>query len=338
MSQYSHSDFSIAILGCGKQAPKHISGLRRVPGVRLVLADAIPEAARALAEKEGLEWLPTPDAVFLDPRIQAVDICTPTSTHGDLIKDALASGKDFFCEKPLCAELGEARDILQSFRQSGRVGMVGYVYRFAPVFELAHRLCHAPEGSQDADVLGPIRFAHFRLGGRGSHQPWKHLRATQGGAANEMLVHMLDLALWFFGDPVGARLLQRALLRPEREFQGHQQKVDADDYIAIELRLHSGALVVCQADLLTPSFTQFVELQGDNGSFLGSIAAELPGFLFTSAANNGWQKGYNPLHFPATNLFEMQMAEFVRAVRARTQPDRCTVEDAVRIMEVMKGI
>ena len=142
----------------------------------------------------------------------------------------------------------------------------------------------------------------------------------------------------FFGEPAQVRLLQRALLRPQREFQGQWQTVDADDYIAAELRFASGILVVCQADLLTPSFTQFVELQGDCGSFMGSIMPEFPGFLFTSAVANDWKTGHNSLRFPATNLFEAQMAEFVRAVRARTQPDRCTVEDAVRIMEIMERL
>lgn len=332
------NELRIGLIGCGKQAPKHISGLRRLPGVRLVLADTIPEAAHALAEKESLEWLPHPDAVLTDASIQAVDICTPTPTHAGLIRGALAAGKDFFCEKPLCADLGEARGILESLRTHRQVGMVGYVYRFAPVFELARRLCRPDADSPEAGVLGPIRFARFRLGGRGSHQPWKHQRATQGGAANEMLVHMLDLALWFFGEPTDARLLQRALLRPEREFQGQWQKVDADDYIAIELQFASGVLVECQADLLTPSFTQYVELQGDRGGFLGSIMAEFPGFLFTSVAANGWKTGYNPLCFPATNLFEAEMAAFVHAIRTRKQPDRCTVEDAVRIMQLMEKL
>ena len=52
----------------------------------------------------------------------------------------------------------------------------------------------------------------FRLGRRGSHKAWKHRAQTGGGAANEMLVHMLDLALWYFGEPESATRLAGDIL------------------------------------------------------------------------------------------------------------------------------
>jgi predicted dehydrogenase len=60
------NETKIAVIGCGKQAPKHISGLRNIPGVKLVLADIDESVAKALAEKEGLAWVPNVDSVFSD--------------------------------------------------------------------------------------------------------------------------------------------------------------------------------------------------------------------------------------------------------------------------------
>ena len=126
----------IGILGCGKQAVKHIEGFRKIPGVEMVLADVQPNLAEKMAGEKGLQCLADPAAVFADPAIKAVDICTPTSSHLPLIRRAIASGKDFFCEKPLGATLEEVRRVKEESSTSGRVGMVGYVYRFAPAFEL----------------------------------------------------------------------------------------------------------------------------------------------------------------------------------------------------------
>lgn len=221
------NNIKVALIGCGKQAPKHISGLRKVPGVEIILADVQPAVAQELAAKEKLPWVASPDEVFVDPTIQAVDICTPTPTHAGLIMQALSTGKDFFCEKPLCQTAEEARSIAAKTTETGRIGMVGFVYRFAPVFELGHQILDGVAAGGSSPTLGKIVTAFFRLGGRGSHQLWKHRRATGGGAISEMLVHMLDLAMWYFGPISETELLTCDLLRPTRMIHGHLEQVDA---------------------------------------------------------------------------------------------------------------
>ena len=330
------TDTGVAIIGCGKQAPKHISGLRAIPGVRVVLADACPQFARALADKENLPWVERPEDVFSDPQVHAVDICTPTPSHLELVHAAIRSGKDFFCEKPLCESSAQASQVAVEMRNSNRVGMVGYVYRFAPVFELGKKLFEDAPASGSSHVLGPIRLAQFRIGGRGSHQLWKHRRGSGGGAANEMLVHMLDLAMWYFGAAREARLLGKKLLQPRREIQGRIEDVDAEDYILAELKMSSGVTAICQADLLTPAFTQFVEIQGDNGTFMGSIDPAIPSFVYCNKQVDGWKQGRTSLEFGRVNLFETQMSAFIHAVRTRSGAVRCTVDDSVLLLQSME--
>lgn len=330
------TDIGVAIIGCGKQASKHISGLRAIPEVRIVLADACPQFARALAEKENLPWVELPEDIFSDPQIHAVDICTPTPSHLELVRAAIRSGKDFFCEKPLCESSAEAGKVAAEMGNSNRVGMVGYVYRFAPVFELGKKLFEDAPASGSSHVLGPIRLAQFRIGGRGSHQVWKHRQASGGGAANEMLVHMLDLAMWYFGPVREARLLGRKLLQPRREIQGRMEDVDAEDYILAELQMSSGVTAICQADLLTPAFTQFVEIQGDNGTFMGSIDPAIPSFVYCNKQVEGWKQGRTSLDFGRVNLFEAQMSAFIDAVRTRSGAVRCTVDDSVSLLQSME--
>ncbi|RMD64180.1 gfo/Idh/MocA family oxidoreductase, partial [Candidatus Parcubacteria bacterium] len=187
-------------------------------------------------------------------------------------------------------------------------------------------------------VLGNLSVAHLRLGGRGSHQVWKHRKESSGGAVNEMLVHMIDLALWFFGKPERVQIIAHELLRPEREIQGERVRVDAEDYALVRLDYPGGFLVFCQADLVTPAFTQFVEIQGEHGSFMGSIQPDMPSFVFTQKAVGGYETGKNVLQFGPRNLFEAQMAEFVQAVRTRSNPDRNTIQDSVCLMEIMEKI
>ncbi len=328
----------VAIIGCGKQAPKHISGLRQIPGVEIVLADINEDLARELGEKEGLAWLKTVDEVFEDKSINAVDICTPTPSHAPLIKNAIEAGMDFLCEKPLSEDLDEAKELAELVEKSGRIGMVGYIYRFAPVFEQAKEILGDAMNTGNSMVLGDVTAAHFRLGGRGSHQVWKHMKAQGGGAINEMLVHMVDLASWYFGEMDKVEVLACDHLRPEREIQGKMETVDAEDYVIVRMKSKSGVEIVCQADLITPAFTQFIEVQGAHGSFVGSIQAHMPSYLFLEKDVAGYSKGKNDFNFGGRNLFEAQMADFINAVRKGEQPSRSTIRDSVILMETMMKI
>ena len=326
----------IGLVGCGKQAVKHIGGLRSSPEIEIVLADKDPSLARALGATEGLPSVEHPEDVFADPAIAAVDLCVPTPFHAPLIRRAIAAGKHFFCEKPLCESLADARDICRLVRHSRRVGMVGYVYRHAPVFQRACAILAGARETGTSPVIGKIAGATMRIGGRGSAALWKHRAAEGGGAVNEMLVHMLDLAIWYFGPIEEAEILMQDLLRPRRSIAGRLETVDAEDFVLARFRTRSGVPVVIQADLVTPAFTQTLEVQGDNGTLMASIQPEMPQFVFAVRAAGGYEAGHTALGGDRVNLFEAQMAAFVAAVRAGIPAAHGTLADAVQVMEAVE--
>ncbi len=326
----------IGLIGCGKQAVKHISGLRLCSGVEIVLADKDPAVARAFGEKEGLASVDDPGDIFADPAVAAVDLCVPTPFHAPLIRRAVAAGKDFFCEKPLCETLSDARDIHHLVQRSGRVGMVGYVYRHAPVFQRARAILDGADKTGVSPVIGKITVATMRIGGRGSAALWKHRSRDGGGAISEMLVHMLDLAIWYFGPIEAADLLMHELLRPQRSIAGRLETVDAEDFVLARFRTRSGVPVVIQADLVTPAFTQMLEVQGDNGSLVASVQAEMPQYVFAIRPAGGYDSGHTDLGCGQENLFEAQMAAFVAAVRAGVPESGGTLAASVQVMEAVE--
>ncbi|WP_169567974.1 Gfo/Idh/MocA family protein [Sneathiella limimaris] len=324
----------IALIGCGKQAEKHISGLRAAGIEDIVIADSNIDAAISLSEAQQLPVKSVEDAIS-DPEVKAVDICTPTSSHADLIRMSVANNKDWICEKPLCNTLAEAQELERITSERNLIGMVGFIYRFAPAFEEASRVFSSDRHS---DVLGNINSVSFRIGGRGGHRLWKHLKCERGGAINEMLVHMLDLAIWYFGKVISVEINDLDLRRPIREVEGIEQSVDAEDYVTLKVQTESGILINLQADLITPAFTQFMEVQGDNGSFFGSIQKEFPNYVYLISPAGGYKPGYNQIEFVTSRLFDVQMRAFVRAISSRNAPCRSTVADSVKVMEAMQLI
>lgn len=326
----------IGLIGCGQQAPKHISGLCAQDAIDVILADLDVTQAEALAAEKGLLCVGSVDDFFESSSITAIDIVTPTSTHAPLIRQALSSNKHFFCEKPLCETVSEANELARLTEQAGRIGMIGYIYRFAAVFEEIKKICGTIPETGMSDVLGRPVTAMFRIGGRGSKKAWKHTLETGGGAINEMLVHMLDLAIWFFGPVAEAELIRKDLLRPQRYIQGEIEDVDAEDFVIARFKTVTGFVYYVQADLVTPGFSQMVEIQGENASVMGSIVGNMPAFVNCIKAAGGYDAGTTQIESSTSNLFLKQMEHFVTCVRENTQPTICTLQDSVMVMEAVE--
>jgi predicted dehydrogenase len=328
----------VGVIGCGKQAAKHIASLKNIPNVEMVLSDIEIDLARDLAAKNRESWAESPDDIIADEKVQAVVICTPTHTHTSLIVRAIKAEKNVFCEKPLCDSMKEALELQRIEKQSDRIIMIGYIYRFVPIFEEGYRLFREQQQEGESLVLGRPLSAFFRLGGRGGHQLWKHQKVTGGGVINEMLVHMIDLANWYFGPLQKTEVISCDLRYPERIINGEKFQVDAEDFILIRFFGANGLEIFCQADLTTPAFSQYVEIQGENGSFMGSIKPDMPSYVYLKESRGGYISGKTELQYGRRNVLDMQMMTFIQAVLKRDFPNRNTVKDSLKLISIMDEI
>jgi predicted dehydrogenase len=298
---------------------------------RILLYDIVSERARRLAAQQGLAWVESLQSALCDPGVQAVAVCTPTPAHFQLLKQAFEAGKHAFVEKPLCETAAQARLLLAQSQTTDRKCAVGFIYRFAPAFEKLKELI----GSADRQgPLGRPIAATFRIGGRGSHAAWKHRRNEGGGAKREMLVHMLDLSTWLFGSEGRSELLVERLLRPNRLIDGCTIQADAEDYVVARASF-GGVEILLQADLVTPAFDQTVSVQGENGTFTGSIRPDLPASLFLQNESVGYQSGKTRFEFPEVDLVHAQMQDFVAAIRIPERSPRCPISESLRVMELL---
>jgi predicted dehydrogenase len=318
----------IAIVGCGKIAERHLHAYAKIDDVEVTVTDIVPRGAH-VARAHGVGWHDQPDALITSDAVDAVDICTPTPSHFGFITQALDAGKHVFCEKPVARDMQEAEAIRDRAAQSPGELMVGYLYRFHPAFQFVRRLV-------DADVLGDVYFAGFRLGGRGSHKAWKHRVETGGGAGNEMLVHMLDLALWYFGEPWTVSNLWTDTLLPQRRIEGAHVHADAEDFILLRLQMGGDVSVLCQSDLVTPGYMNHVELQGTNGSVFTTILPHLPTTLFLREPAGGYDRGEHEMRFPQVDLFALELQHFVNVCGGEGQRLN-SVDDSLRLMAIVEA-
>ena len=319
----------VAIIGCGRIAERHLDAYRKLDDVEVIVSDQDLAAAQQLADSMHVAWSPSPTQLLEASDVDAVDVCVPTVAHAQLVLTALAADKHVFCEKPLCLTLAEGQAIARAQQAAGKLVMVGYLYRFHPAFEFAKQVL-------DDGVIGRPHFGLFRLGGRGSHRSWKHTASAGGGATLEVMVHSLDLVNWLLGPVDDVQVLARETLLDERTIAGQRHAVDAEDYVVARLRA-GGTEVLCQSDMLTPSYMNYVEVHGSNGTLFTSILHYLPTVVYCRETRGIFNIGNNIQHFSPVNLFDLEIGYFVRALRQDIAP-RNGIDDSLAVLSVVDQI
>ena len=103
------------------------------------------------ADYDGVRRTRDIEALWADPAITRVAIAAPAVLHHRLARAALLAGKDVFVEKPLCLDLGEARELIALAREKGRILMVGHLLQYHPIVRHLQQLVASGE-------LGPLHY------------------------------------------------------------------------------------------------------------------------------------------------------------------------------------
>jgi len=177
----------VAVFGAGRIGRIHASNLAALPGVQLdAICDPSAEAASDLAQSLGAK-VSTIEAVLADKQINAIAICSPTTTHSDLITRAAAAGKHIFCEKPVDLSVPRAQACAEAVKAAGVACMIGFQRRFDPTFnEASRRLAAGDIGNAEMLIITS----------RDPGAPPAEYIKESGGIFRDMLIHDLDVFRW----------------------------------------------------------------------------------------------------------------------------------------------
>jgi predicted dehydrogenase len=158
--------------------------------------------------------------------VDVVTIGTPDHWHAKIVIDALRSGKDVYCEKPLTLTIAEGKLICRTVRETGRVVQVGTQQRseYDGLFLQAVALARsgrlgknlravasvgaAPRGGPFAATTPPPTLDwEFWLGQspqvpycpQRSHYDFRWWFEYSGGQVTYWGVHHVDIAMWAMG-------------------------------------------------------------------------------------------------------------------------------------------
>ncbi len=247
----------VALVGCGRIGPVHANALKELPFTELVMTmDVIKERAEAVAQEYGGEPTDSLEAVLTNPKVQAVEICTPHYTHVDIALSALAAGKHVLVEKPMAINVSDAHRLIDYAEASGlQLGVI-----FQNRYNASSQAVKEAIGKGE---LGRLRGARafvtwHRDDEYYNSDPWRGTWSQEGGGVLvNQTIHTLDLMQWLMGE------LQTVSARCRR--WGHKQ-IEVEDTAEAYFRFAGGAVGCFYANTCYPTDEPiFLEIVGDKG-------------------------------------------------------------------------
>jgi predicted dehydrogenase len=255
----------VGIIGCGFISQLHSRALRGILDAGLVDAavvaacDADLARAQSCATAHGAT-LATTDAAEVLAAVDAVWICTPTSSHRGLVEAAAGAGVAIFCEKPLATNLADAEAMASA--AAAVPSQVGLVLRTSPAYTALAELVHG--GSLGAPMAVVFRDDQY-LPNQGQYaSAWRaDVTVAGGGTLIEHSIHDLDVLRWLLGDAtsVVARTANHA---------GH---LGIEDVATATITFESGAIASLTSvwhQILTRPSTRSLEVICERG--IASVA------------------------------------------------------------------
>jgi myo-inositol 2-dehydrogenase/D-chiro-inositol 1-dehydrogenase len=192
----SEKKLHIGIIGAGRIGRVHAETLAfRLPEAQIVaITDVNRESAQLLAARCGIPKIAESSAaIFADPGIDAVLICSSTDTHADLIVEAAKAGKHIFCEKPIAHSLVQIDRALAAVKAAGVQLQIGFNRRFDANFARVRQAVVSGE-------IGKPSLMHIISRDPGP-PPLSYIRVS-GGMFMDMTIHDFDMARFLIGDEV----------------------------------------------------------------------------------------------------------------------------------------
>jgi predicted dehydrogenase len=316
----------IGVIGLGAVAQMiHLPILSKMKEVEIVaLCDTEKLKARHLAARYGAKSSHTDPAEMLKSvELDAVDICTPTSSHRDLALLAIESGVDALVEKPIARNYPEAVEIATAAAKSQRKVMVGMNNRFRPDSMVLKNFVENGE-------LGKIFYVKTGwLRKQSVTSPWFLRKEHSGGGVFlDLGIAVMDLALWLTGFPEAKRVTASNYSLMTK---------GVEDTSTAFITMDNNVTVVVEASwsLQTESDFFYCELFGTEGSarvnplrinkqMHGNLVNVTP--LKMDTPQNMYRRSY-----------ESELKHFLGAVRG-LHPMISTADDALKRMKIIDGI
>jgi predicted dehydrogenase len=299
---------NIGVIGIGHLGNYHLQKYQKLENCEIVaVADPLSDRAKKAADIYKCEAF-TDHNAMLD-KVDAVSIAVPTGEHHKIARDFLAAGVDVLIEKPICATLEEADELIGLAKKKNLILQVGFVERFNPAIMALEKV-----------MTRPVFIESHRL------HPFFE-RGTDVDVILDLMIHDLDIILKFVDSPL------RSV-----EAVGVPFLSDKIDISNVRLSFDSGCIANITASRISAKTMQKIRFFSPEGYH--SVDCQKREIVSLNKRKNeaGQVEIYqNNIEVGSHDPLEEEIRSFVNSVVNRTRP-LISGEDARKSLELATDI
>ena len=214
----------VAVIGYGGQGAWHCTQVLKSDVTQLAGTYDIREERRNAAKDNGIFVYESNEAIFADKSVDIVVVATPNNVHEALVVNALKSGHNVICEKPVALSVEEFDRMVEAEKESGKKLSVHQNRRWDVDFLAVKSVI---ESGEIGDVLRIESRIH---GSRGIPSDWRCEKEPGGGMILDWGVHLIDQML---------RLVTERIVTVNCNTT-HYTNTEVDDGFRLEIGFESG--------------------------------------------------------------------------------------------------
>ena len=242
----------VAIVGAGNIAGTHAKALRGLEQTIELAVGRDLAATQVFAKKWNVPKASDRFEDALAPEIDCVHLCTPPALHYEMAKAVIQAGKHIVCEKPLCLDAAQARELAALAREKNVLAAVNFNVRYHEACGRARAMI-ADKNFGDVHLIHGSYLQEFHV--LPAMYMWRYIPEVGGNmrAVTEIGSHWIDLVRYWTGLEIEAvsadfgrfnpdRVLKDGSMYPPGEAKGESIRVDSEDAAVVMLRFSNGAI------------------------------------------------------------------------------------------------
>ena len=176
----------VGVVGTGGWGKNHVRVLNELQCLAAI-CDMNKERADSFSKNFHVPAYNSLDEMLKKEKLDAVNVCTPASTHFAMASKALTAGLHVFVEKPMTTTVKDGEMLIEAAKSANRTLTVGFIERFNPPITALKQMI------KEGNLGEPILLEFHRENRRGEN-------ISDVGIVKDASVHDIDTACWLFGE------------------------------------------------------------------------------------------------------------------------------------------
>jgi len=296
----------VAVIGTGFWGKNHARVYKELDSTELVaICDGNAERAKSVAAQFGVKAYTSSARMLKNESIEAVSICTWSTSLAKEALKALIAGKHVLVEKPMATNTKQAKKLLETSEKNDLHLTVGFLMRFIPGLQ------HIREAVENKKIGELVCATAKRV------SQWPE-RIGDVGVVKDTAIHDIDVVQYVFNeDPIGVYAKVGSMRH--RKFE---------DYAQIMLTYKDGKSAFIESNWLTPYKTRTLTVTGSDAIMrLDYITQE----LWIEAAKENLQPKY-----PWQEPLKLELQHFSDCILKKQKPI-VTGADGLRALNIAEA-